>query len=92
MAATCTFDSFNACYERCASSARQLTNPSFGDSVVATALLYRILHYSIAFPIESPSYRLCEHADLFYDHLCNRASSLNSTPTETPRRRLGDQA
>jgi DNA replication protein DnaC len=36
----------------------------FGDSVVATALLDRLLHHAVVFQIEGSSYRLREHADL----------------------------
>jgi DNA replication protein DnaC len=36
----------------------------FGDSVVATALLDRLLHHAVVIQIEGSSYRLREHADL----------------------------
>jgi DNA replication protein DnaC len=36
----------------------------FGDSVVATALLDRLLHHAVVVQIEGSSYRLREHADL----------------------------
>ncbi len=36
----------------------------FGDPVVATALLDRLLHHAIVIQIEGASYRLREHADL----------------------------
>ena len=36
----------------------------FGDQVVATALLDRLLHHAVVFQIEGSSYRLREHADL----------------------------
>ncbi|WP_208450768.1 ATP-binding protein, partial [Burkholderia anthina] len=36
----------------------------FGDSVVAAALLDRLLHHAIVVQIEGTSYRLREHADL----------------------------
>jgi DNA replication protein DnaC len=36
----------------------------FGDSVVATALLDRLLHHAVVLQIEGSSYRLREHADL----------------------------
>jgi IstB-like ATP binding protein len=35
-----------------------------GDSVVATALLDRLLHHAVVIQIEGYSYRLREHADL----------------------------
>ncbi|ONU30320.1 ATP-binding protein, partial [Burkholderia cenocepacia] len=61
----------------------------FGDSVVAAALLDRLLHHAIVAQIEGTSYRLREHADLLPDHLRNRPSSLSQTPAEPVRRRLG---
>ncbi len=36
----------------------------FGDSVVAAALLDRLLHHATVVQIEGSSYRLCQHADL----------------------------
>ena len=36
----------------------------FGDAVVATALLDRLLHHAVVIPIEGNSYRLREHAAL----------------------------
>ena len=36
----------------------------FGDSVVATALLDRLLHHAVVIQIEGSSYRLREHSDL----------------------------
>jgi DNA replication protein DnaC len=36
----------------------------FGDAVVATALLDRLLHHAVVIQIEGSSYRLREHADL----------------------------
>ena len=36
----------------------------FGNSVVATALLDRLLHHAVVIQIEGSSYRLREHADL----------------------------
>jgi DNA replication protein DnaC len=36
----------------------------FGDTVVATALLDRLLHHAVVIQIEGSSYRLREHADL----------------------------
>ena len=37
----------------------------FGDPVVATALLDRLLHHAVVVHIEGASYRLRQHADLF---------------------------
>lgn len=71
------FQLVNACYER---SAMIMTGNRgfrewadiFGDSVVATALLDRLLHHAVVIPIEGNSYRLREHAGLIPDHLRNR--------------------
>lgn len=41
----------------------------FGDNVVATALLDRLLHHAIVIEIEGNSYRLREHAGLIPDSL-----------------------
>ncbi|MBJ9733685.1 MULTISPECIES: IS21-like element ISBcen28 family helper ATPase IstB [Burkholderia] len=88
------FQLVNACYERCAiilTSNRSFGEwgDVFGDSVVAAALLDRLLHHAIVVQIEGTSYRLREHADLLPDHLRNRPSSLNPVPTEPARRRPG---
>ena len=39
----------------------------FGDPVVATALLDRLLHHAVVVQIEGASYRLRRHADLIQD-------------------------
>ncbi|HEF5874269.1 IS21-like element ISBcen28 family helper ATPase IstB [Burkholderia diffusa] len=88
------FQLVNACYERCAiilTSNRSFGEwgEVFGDSVVAAALLDRLLHHAIVVQIEGTSYRLREHADLLPDHLRNRPSSLNPVPAEPARRRPG---
>ena len=85
------FQLVNACYERCAiilTSNRSFGEwgDVFGDSVVAAALLDRLLHHAIVVQIEATSYRLREHADLLPDHLRNRPSSLNPAPAEPVRR------
>ena len=54
----------------------------FGDPVVATALLDRLLHHAVVVQIEGASYRLREHADLLGDALRPAASN-----GEMPRRR-----
>jgi DNA replication protein DnaC len=41
----------------------------FGDPVVATALLDRLLHHAIVIQIEGSSYRLRQHADLVPEHI-----------------------
>jgi DNA replication protein DnaC len=54
----------------------------FGDPVVATALLDRLLHHAVVIQIEGSSYRLRQHADLVPEHLRCRAQI-----TRHPRRR-----
>ena len=56
----------------------------FGDPVVATALLDRLLHHAVVIQIEGSSYRLRQHADLVPEHLRCRAPI---TPPPAPRRR-----
>ena len=56
----------------------------FGDPVVATALLDRLLHHAIVIQIEGASYRLRAHADLVPEH--TRAIA-TITPPPPPRRR-----
>jgi DNA replication protein DnaC len=41
----------------------------FGDAVVATALLDRLLHHAVVIQIEGSSYRLRQHADLVPEHM-----------------------
>ena len=84
------FQLVNACYERCAmimTSNRGFGEwgDIFGDSVVATALLDRLLHHAVVIPIEGNSYRLCEHANLLPEHLRNRAALQPSTTTPPKR-------
>ena len=56
----------------------------FGDAVVATALLDRLLHHAVVVQIEGSSYRLRQHADL----LAPAAPSSQTDPGEPlPRRR-----
>ena len=38
--------------------------PVFGDPVIATALLGRLLHHAVVVHIEGSSYRMRQHADL----------------------------
>jgi L-asparagine transporter-like permease len=88
------FQLVNACYERCAivlTSNRSFGEwgEVFGDTVVAAALLDRLLHHAIVVQIEGSSYRLREHADLLPDHLRNRPSALNPAPVEPANRRPG---
>ncbi len=45
----------------------------FGDPVVATALLDRLLHHAVVIQIEGSSYRLREHAELMPEHVRSKA-------------------
>jgi DNA replication protein DnaC len=56
----------------------------FGDTVVATALLDRLLHHAVVVRIEGASYRLRRHADLLPDAATTRQMP---QPHPTPRRR-----
>ncbi len=56
----------------------------FGDPVVATALLDRLLHHAVVVQIEGASYRLRAHADLIPEHI--RATSPISPPPPPKRR------
>lgn len=55
----------------------------FGDAVVASALLDRLLHHAVVIQIEGSSYRMREHAALVPENVRNGAA-FNSPP---PRRR-----
>jgi DNA replication protein DnaC len=55
----------------------------FGDPVVATALLDRLLHHAVVVQIEGASYRLRAHADL----LAPRQTAQGATANAVPRRR-----
>ena len=46
----------------------------FGDPVVATALLDRLLHHAVVVQIEGASYRLRHHADLIPEHTRSHAT------------------
>ncbi len=59
----------------------------FGDPVVATALLDRLLHHAVVIQIEGSSYRLRQHADLMPEHLRSKAIITPPFPAEPPRRR-----
>ena len=88
------FQLVNACYERCAlimTSNRGFGEWAeiFGDAVVATALLDRLLHHAVVIPIEGNSYRLREHADLIPEHLRNRGLHTEATPASLTKRRPG---
>ena len=57
----------------------------FGDPVVATALLDRLLHHAVVVQIEGSSYRLRQHADL----LAQPRHPGQATTIEPPPRRRG---
>jgi hypothetical protein len=57
----------------------------FGDPVVATALLDRLLHHAVVVHIEGASYRLRQHADLFPEALRPKPNAI--PVSDTPRRR-----
>jgi DNA replication protein DnaC len=58
----------------------------FGDTVVATALLDRLLHHAIVVQIEGSSYRLRQHADLLPDN-ARRPPITGLGPQPRPRGR-----
>ena len=59
----------------------------FGNSVVATALLDRLLHHAVVLQIEGSSYRLREHADLLPEHIRAKANIQTAPIPPTLRRR-----
>ena len=59
----------------------------FGDPVVATALLDRLLHHAVVIQIEGSSYRLRQHADLMPEHVRSKAIINSPIPAQPPRRR-----
>ena len=59
----------------------------FGDPVVATALLDRLLHHAVVIQIEGSSYRLRQHADLMPEHLRSKAPISSPFPAAVSRRR-----
>ena len=56
----------------------------FGDSVVATALLDRLLHHAVVIQIEGSSYRLREHADLLPENRPLQAERPRQLPFRRP--------
>jgi len=60
----------------------------FGDPVVATALLDRLLHHAVVFQVEGSSYRLREHADLLPEHIRTKAN-IQPAPIPPILRRRG---
>lgn len=59
----------------------------FGDPVVATALLDRLLHHAVVIQIEGSSYRLRQHAELMPEHVRSKAIIAPPNPVPPPRRR-----
>lgn len=59
----------------------------FGDPVVATALLDRLLHHAVVVQIEGASYRLRQHAGLMPEHIRSKATLSPPIPAPPPRRR-----
>jgi DNA replication protein DnaC len=59
----------------------------FGDPVVATALLDRLLHHAVVVQIEGSSYRLREHADLVPENVRSNTVIRQSTAAAPPKRR-----
>jgi hypothetical protein len=56
----------------------------FGDPVVASALLDRLLHHAIVIAIEGNSYRLREHADLVPEPLRTATLRMPQPPPQVP--------
>lgn len=88
------FQLVNACYERCAlilTGNRGFGEWAeiFGDAVVATALLDRLLHHAVVISIEGNSYRLREHAELLPEHLRSRSLLHDPTAAAPIKRRPG---
>lgn len=59
----------------------------FGDPVVATALLDRMLHHAVVIQIEGSSYRLRQHAELMPEHVCSKATIVPPAVVQAPRPR-----
>lgn len=60
----------------------------FGDPVVATALLDRLLHHAVVIQIEDANYRLRAYADLIPKHVRANAPILDIRNADS-RRGLG---
>jgi len=58
----------------------------FGDPVVATALLDRLLHHAVVVQIEGASYRMRQHADLLPEHIRARSLIRPPSPAAPPKR------
>lgn len=88
------FQLVNACYERCAmvmTGNRGFGEWAdiFGDAVVATALLDRLLHHAVVIPIEGNSYRLREHAALIPEHMRLRHPLVDPAAPAAVKRKPG---
>ena len=59
----------------------------FGDFVVATALLDRLLHHAVVIQIEGSSYRLREHADLLPENVRFKPNAATNPIPPTLKRR-----
>ena len=59
----------------------------FGDPVVATALLDRLLHHAVVVQIEGSSYQPRQHAELMPERVRSKAIINTPTPAPNPRRR-----
>jgi DNA replication protein DnaC len=59
----------------------------FGDAVVATALLDRLLHHAVVVQIEGSSYRLRQHAELMPEHVRSKATLSPPVASPPPRPR-----
>jgi len=87
------FQLVNACYEKTAmilTSNRGFAEwgEIFGDAVVATALLDRLLHHAVVIQIEGSSYRLREHAQLLPEHMRSRLTPAPASEQPAQRRRI----
>nr|WP_276204612.1 ATP-binding protein [Sphingomonas panacis] len=67
---------------------------TFGDPVVATALLDRLLHHAVVIQIEGASYRLRAHADLMPEHTRSHAPlappAVHKRRSRPPKNRSSD--
>ena len=59
----------------------------FGDPVVATALLDRLLHHAVVIQIEGASYRMREHADLLPETVRFKPNAATNPIPPTLKRR-----
>jgi len=64
----------------------------FGDSVVAAALLDRLLHHAVVIQIDGNSYRLREHAALMPENLLAAATGRETAPKRRAGRPRKDEA